>query len=281
MDSNQHFSFFYKHASSTINFTPPDSKKLFEKHLNKYPDNKDLLHYKNNPIEYTLNDYGFRTSDNIDDAEEEGNVFLGCSHTFGLGHYLKNTWSWKLNQKIGGKFWNLSTPGTGIGTAARLLNQFKGKLKIKNIFLYTPFCYRYEIFDAKKKLWLSLSPVNTFHYNFDVSDEVRFMLAQEENMKQYWNINFTAIKYYANQIGAKLYSINNIDFFVNKEGNFPEIARDLEHPGVSYQNLVYEKFLESYENDLPLNENPDDSFLRTSGINPQWPTSFRPFKTIL
>jgi len=254
----------YGEANSTLYFTPPDTRKLFEENLSKHPDNEDLLHYKNNPIKYKLNDYGFRTPDNFDDTDGEGNVFLGCSHTFGIGHYLKNTWAWRLNQKIGGKFWNLSVPGTGIGTAARLLGEFKNKLKIKNIFLYTPFCYRYEIFDGRKKLWLSVSPVNVFHYHFQISEEARFMLGQEENMRLYWRTNLAAIKYYADEIGAKLHSIKNIDFFlINKNiqpPNLPEIARDIDHPGVSYQDLVYNNFLEAYEKDLPLNEEPESSF---------------------
>ena len=120
--------FMRKHANSIVNYTTPDNEELFKENLAKYPDNKELLHYRDNPIKYALNDYGFRTPDNFDNAEEEGNVFLGCSHTFGIGHYLENTWSWRLNQKIGGKFWNLSAPGTGIGTAARLLGEFKNKL---------------------------------------------------------------------------------------------------------------------------------------------------------
>ena len=165
---------------------------------------------------------------------------------------------------IGGKFWNLSVPGTGIGTAARLLGEFKNKLKIKNIFLYTPFCYRYEIFEGRKKLWLSLSPVNTFHYHYQISEEARFMIGQEENMRLYWRTNLAAIKYYAHEIGAKLHSIKNIDFYVINKNiqppNFPEIARDLDHPGVSYQDLVYENFLEAYEKDLPLNEEPESTF---------------------
>ena len=32
---------------------------------------------------------------------------MGCSHTFGIGHHLENTWGFKLNNVIGGKFWNL------------------------------------------------------------------------------------------------------------------------------------------------------------------------------
>jgi len=252
--------FLNRFASKTINYTTPDNEKLFKENLAKYPDNKELIYYRDNPIEYALNDYGFRTPDNFNDAEGEGNVFLGCSHTFGIGHYLEKTWSWRLNQKIGGKFWNLSAPGTGIGTAARLLGEFRNKFKIKNIFLYTPFCYRYEIWEAKKGIWLSISPANVFHHYIKVSDNVRFMLGQEENMKLYWNTNLSAIKHYANDIGAKLYSIENIDFYINNKKSFPEIARDMSHPGVSYQDLVYDKFLEAYQNNLPLWEEPASSF---------------------
>jgi len=249
-----------KHANSIVNYTTPDNEELFKENLAKYPDNKELLHYRDNPIKYALNDYGFRTPDNFDNAEEEGNVFLGCSHTFGIGHYLENTWSWRLNQKIGGKFWNLSAPGTGIGTAARLLGEFKNKLKIKNIFLYTPFCYRYEVYEAKKGVWINISPANVFHHYIEVSDEVRFILGQEENMRLNWRTNLAAIKYYAHEVGAKLFSIENIDFYVNNNDNFPEIARDILHPGVSYQDLVYDKFLDAYKNNLPLWEEPASSF---------------------
>ena len=252
--------FMRKHANSIVNYTTPDNEELFKENLAKYPDNKELLHYRDNPIKYGLNDYGFRTPDNFDNAEEEGNVFLGCSHTFGIGHYLENTWSWRLNQKIGGKFWNLSAPGTGIGTAARLLGEFKNKLKIKNIFLYTPFCYRYEVYEAKKGVWINISPANVFHHYIEVSDEVRFILGQEENMRLNWRTNLAAIKYYAHEVGAKLFSIENIDFYVNNNDNFPEIARDILHPGVSYQDLVYDKFLDAYKNNLPLWEEPASSF---------------------
>ena len=86
------------------------------------------------------------------------------------------------------------------------------------------------------------------------------MLGQEENMKLNWQTNLAAIKHYAHELGAKLYSVENIDFYTKNKDNFPEIARDMTHPGVSYQDLVYKKFLEAYENDLPLHEEPASSF---------------------
>ena len=92
-----------------------------------------------NPINYKLNNYGFRTNDNLE--KKEGNVFLGCSFTFGEGHHLENTWSYKLHKKIGGglKFWNLSMGGTGIDFAFRMLYSYKNLIDVKNVFLFIPF----------------------------------------------------------------------------------------------------------------------------------------------
>ena len=61
--------FLHKFANSTINYTNADDKELFTSNLKEHPNNEELLHYRDNPIEYALNDYGFRTPDNFDDAE--------------------------------------------------------------------------------------------------------------------------------------------------------------------------------------------------------------------
>ena len=102
---------------------PSDDKDRFFNQLKITPEDPNLLYYKNNPIEYKFNNCGFRTPDDFNTIDE-GNIFLGCSHTFGIGHHLENTWSYKLNQIIGGKFWNLSIGGTGVMTAYRLLKGY-------------------------------------------------------------------------------------------------------------------------------------------------------------
>ena len=78
-----------------------------------------------------------RTHDDFT-LEDDGNVFLGCSHTFGIGHYLENTWSYKLHEKIGGKFYNISEPGSGIDIQYEYLKYFKNKIKFKNLFHFFP-----------------------------------------------------------------------------------------------------------------------------------------------
>ena len=78
---------------------PADTETLFKQNLEKYPDSVHLQNYLKNPITYSYNNYGFRTRDDFN-LNEEGNVFLGCSHTFGIGHHLEDTWVYKLSEKI-------------------------------------------------------------------------------------------------------------------------------------------------------------------------------------
>ena len=127
-------------------FIETDSLEQWEKTLKKYPDNPSVQYYLNNPIEYKLNNRGFRTPDNFN-SKDIGNVFLGCSHTFGIGHHLENTWSYKLNNIIGGKFWNLSVGGTGVTSHFRLLLGYYKELNIKNIFHFAPKYPRYEFIE--------------------------------------------------------------------------------------------------------------------------------------
>ena len=56
-----------------------DEKRRFNNNLAKYPDDKCLLHYKDNPIEYKTNNYGFRSPEDIVEGFN-GNVYIGCIH---------------------------------------------------------------------------------------------------------------------------------------------------------------------------------------------------------
>jgi hypothetical protein len=116
------YQFSHYDKNRTIPFCPMDTKKLWRDNSRKYPNDKTTQYYTENPIEYKFNNYGFRTPDDFND--DEGNIFLGCSHTIGIGHHLENTWSYKLNQSLGGKFWNLSQGGNGKHAKRFLGNMF-------------------------------------------------------------------------------------------------------------------------------------------------------------
>ena len=82
------YKFSYYPSNKILDWSLGDNKKLFEKKCKKYPNNKSLKYYKENPIEYSFNNYGFRTPDDFNSIDE-GNVFLGDSHTMGMLYILK------------------------------------------------------------------------------------------------------------------------------------------------------------------------------------------------
>ncbi|MDC6464796.1 hypothetical protein PQZ39_00030 [bacterium] len=139
---------YSNHANSTLEweFLGIDTEENFNNRLKK-ENHPDLIYYQKNPIEYRLNNYGFRSDDDFFEGDE-GNIFLGCSHTFGTGHYIENVWSYLVNKAVGGKFLNLGVAGSSIATGFRMLNYWLDKFEVKNIFIYYPHKYRYEFYNG-------------------------------------------------------------------------------------------------------------------------------------
>jgi len=239
-----------------------DNKESFVENCKKYPNNESLKYYKENPIKYSYNNYGFRTPDDFNDTDE-GNVFLGCSNTMGIGHLLENTWAYKVNKEVGGKFWNLSQAGSGIQTDFRLLYGFKDYLKVKNIFHLVLFHPRYEFIQEDRVIKLA---------NWMIDD--RIQSDNEPTILEYWDngeekrteINsfkefyvnilgspshtvFTnesyiyALKGLAKEMGCNYYYLTEYDIDDIKDTSME--ARDLEiHFTVGQLDSIYKKFLE-------------------------------------
>lgn len=233
---------FYWHVS--------DTEELFEQNLKKYPDSPHLLDYLNNPIIYSYNNYGFRTPDDFN-LEDAGNVFLGCSHTFGIGHHLKNAWSYKLSQKIGGKFYNISEPGSGIFTQYRYLHYFKDKIKFKNVFHFLPSeCFgRYEFVNSNGDF---------DQIRHTELDEKLLNLMHSENQLHLINfVYINSIKHMLNKIGVNYYLVTNgylkIDN-INPYHTTMTPARDLMHYYVDEHEELCNIFYEKYKKNLIFNE---------------------------
>ena len=146
----------YYARGKTLDWISTDSKAFFDEQLEENPNDKHLLWYKDNPIKYQINNDGFRLPYEL--TKEEGNVYLGCSFTFGVGLHYDKTWAHLLHEKIGeGKYWNLGAGGAGFQTIFRILYNNYNRIKIKNVFLHLPFPLRYEAFDEVSKNWYSIS----------------------------------------------------------------------------------------------------------------------------
>jgi hypothetical protein len=108
----------------TTKWYPNDTQELFNKHLSD-PTSKSLLYklgWSNKQgepvqIEYNLNVNGFRCK-NTDTITDKGLLFLGCSHTFGVGLHEEQTFAHRVSSHFGKECFNYGLPGKGLDVSA-------------------------------------------------------------------------------------------------------------------------------------------------------------------
>jgi hypothetical protein len=227
--------------NGTYHFMETDSEFNLNYNLKEEPDNSSLQYYLNNPITYKLNNCGFRTPDDFN-PYDWGNVYLGCSHTFGIGHHLENTWSYKLNKALGdGKFWNLGIGGTGVMTQFRILLGYYKELRIKNIFHYAPKYPRYEFIENGVPQYYIISNYNENwlpKFGTLMSDS----LLTDEQIEFNWKAYTYACRAIANEIKANYYLIEG-DVGLQSHADDSLQARDLFHHTTRYQEKIFKQFL--------------------------------------
>lgn len=237
---------------------------------------ESVSYWKNKKIEYRFNNYGFRTDDDFI-LENEGLVTLGCSFTQGIGLPIEATWGYKLAQYFNLKHYNLGQAGKGLQTAYRLLLGYHDILKFKKVFLFIPPQYRDEFIiednellkgfltgvDKNKNFINTLGSVLHQHIFFGLEDSSHDQLmkawifgSKKNNIVNYIR-TLSAIKGLCEFIGAELYFLS-FDEFNTKEKfeeayNIPDSvcanipARD-DHWSAKRQHLIYQYFLDLYEN---------------------------------
>lgn len=138
---------FYEAGSEHI-FCATDEPQFWSKHnLKEHP---NLALERSKTYSYKYNNQRFRC-DEFTSTSKLPIVFLGCSHTSGVGLEIQDVWSNVLLNKIKdctGKnipFWNLSIPGSSIDRQAMMLEKYIHKLNPKLIFFSIPGMYRRQI----------------------------------------------------------------------------------------------------------------------------------------
>jgi len=231
----------------TYEFWPSDTEELFNINSKKYSDSLHIVNYINNPIKYTLNNVAMRTPDDFT-LNGDGNIFLGCSHTFGIGHHLNDAWSYKLSQKIGGKFYNISEPSSGIITQYRWLKYFSNKINFKNVFHYYPTeCLeRYEYFLNNEFQQLAINSDVSASYNYD--DFYFNVLTNKNQIKFNTEVYTDAIKNICKENGANYYVVNEsfIEQPINPYDMTTTPARDLTHYSAETHDEIVNLFYNQY-----------------------------------
>jgi hypothetical protein len=159
--------------NSVVNFMGSDSEDTYKAMLKQKSEN---WHYRNNTITYDLNNWGHRCKRITDLNLDDYLLFVGCSHTMGIGICLEDSYPYIVSDMTNTNYYNLALGAAGIDALIYNLNVFLYKIdkKPKRIIWQWPDPARYlEILNDKKII---------FHGAWDKQPEVlNFMITGDCN----------------------------------------------------------------------------------------------------
>jgi hypothetical protein len=207
-----------------------DTEELFDENMLNDEGRLRLekLSWTKNSITYKFNDQGFR-SDEFDDTGDSI-VFLGCSHTVGIGMSWDNTFSKIVSDTLKLKCFNLGRGGGSMDSCFRFAYYWLEKLKPKIVVILNPSRYRKELIKTDSICYLSPNRSNKYEEFY------RDWLLEEQNVNMSKEKNSLAIEFLANKISSKFISLE----FNNDDGK----ARDLSHGGLKWHNSIAKTILE-------------------------------------
>lgn len=247
-------------AFNFFNLTTSSIEKI------KTTDNKWILNYISEPDELEVNSNYFRSDEFKKEHDGLHILFSGCSVTYGLGLYAKETWSYKLYNKIKNHtkvsgYYNLGLPGTG--TMDIVANIFKYIDMYKNpdvIFINLPNPTRFYFLwdsvmenaeiDWNYKYTISMSEYyyNAFPFPDGTSD--KFSESIKINVYQY----LLMLNMYCKTNNIKLYIFSYLDSTYKFLKDFTDIENVYE-----INSEVLDKKILKY-----VKENPKDEFAITA-----------------
>jgi len=119
-----------------------DKEASYRELLKLFPEY--LQYYVDNPFTYTINSSGFRHSENFkEDKSRKVDVFLGCSHTFGIGVPEEKTFCRLFSNKTGRDTINLGIPGAGIDHCYIALLMILNYYTVERVYIYMPVYPRF------------------------------------------------------------------------------------------------------------------------------------------
>jgi hypothetical protein len=221
-------------ANQELNWAQTDSHEQYQKNLIENRDELEQFGWIDQTFTYRYNSQGFR-SDEFEESVPSA-MFLGCSHTLGVGLPVEATFSHIVSTSLNVKNFNLGVPGGSNDTAFRLAHYYIPQLKPTIVIFLSTERTRFELFTENNEN--NILSYNNFQF---VSEELK-------PFYRHWIMNNNNVDmHYAKNVGAiqQLCSANNIKFYHKEFLTFALVdkARDLAHYGVKSNNIVAKKIL--------------------------------------
>jgi hypothetical protein len=228
-----HHSPYLEHANQTLDWLPMDTPELFNKNVNL---KRDLLienRWLDRKFTYKFNQEGFR-SDEF--SNEEGIVFLGCSHTLGIGLPYEHTWPYIVSRHLRKKCYNLAIGGGSNDLAFRMAYNYIPKLNPSLVIFLVTHNSRLELLHKDNRSFQFCGPKTSLFKNDRFYET---WLINENNLNANLLKNLLAIENICNK--------NNVRFISIDQNEIPhlDLARDLAHRGTrsnfEFAKLVLEQ----------------------------------------
>jgi hypothetical protein len=109
----------YNYMNRDCNFTGTDTEELYNENLKLQPAD---WYYRTCNMSYVRNSIGHRCRE-INDIDLDNYIlFIGCSHTEGVGLSLEDSFTYKLANELKCDYYNLAVGGCGVDTMIHNLN---------------------------------------------------------------------------------------------------------------------------------------------------------------
>jgi hypothetical protein len=215
------------HSDISLNFISGDLEQQFiENALTQPPD----WYYRDIEITYSYNNYGHRCKNFKDIDQDNYILFIGCSHTMGVGLELDKTYPHLLSKKLQMDYYNLAIPATGIDIVEyNLLTWFfKQQKKPKLVVIQWPDHSRFVEYDAERHNVIE-------HGTWDNEPDYVSFIVNAEDTGMYYARKAMTTKLLKNIIDVPMVLFN----FGGQQGywvydlSMPRLdrARDLSHSG--------------------------------------------------
>lgn len=226
--------------NNKISFHGTDNEKLFLKNLKIFPSDWE---YKKKKISYSYNEEGFRMKPFNRIDENNYILFVGCSHTVGVGLALEDTYSYKVSKEIEIDYLNLGMGGASNDEITYLLKQCLLLNKPpKAIIINWSGIYRRSYFTngeferprngslEVKKIYeeFILNEKNQINHFIKLKNEV-------EHICKNFNINLIQVTFF-----EQIKEFKNIKYFTIKD-----FARDNQHPGIISNEKLYNHIIKN------------------------------------